>query len=105
MRDKTRGAIRIRNIVTGEDREVIRNATFAYCLFEARGLSLFCLEPSKTGDEALMVALDSLRIEKLGIVPERSSPTEPNPIESGLLEKKASSSLRGPGLRQTRPHA
>jgi WD40 repeat protein len=62
-------AVRVRNIATGEDREVYRSANFLQCNWEIRRPNLFCIERSGAGTQALSVALDSGHAETLGPFP------------------------------------
>jgi Tol biopolymer transport system component len=59
-------AIRLRNIATGEEREVYRSPNFLECIWEIRRPNLFCMERSVAGMQAISIALDSGHAETLG---------------------------------------
>jgi Tol biopolymer transport system component len=58
--------IRVRNIATGEEREVYRSPDFLQCIWEIQRPNLFCIERRAAGRQALLVALDSGHAETLG---------------------------------------
>jgi Tol biopolymer transport system component len=62
-------AVRVRNIATGNEREVYRSANFLQCIWEIRRPNLFCIERSGAGIQALSVAMDSGHAETLGPLP------------------------------------
>jgi Tol biopolymer transport system component len=59
-------AIRVRNLETGEDREVFRSSDFAQCLFARKEPKVFCAVTTLTQTEILAVELATGRTEKLG---------------------------------------
>ena len=81
-------AIRLRNIATGEEREVYRSPNFLQCIWEIRRPNLFCMERSVAGMQALSVALDSGHAETLGPIQPASGAIEQLAREKGIELQK-----------------
>jgi hypothetical protein len=64
------GVVRVRNLSTGEDREVYHSAGKIECVWAAREAKLFCIETQEKA-EILSIATDSRVIERLGSVDAR----------------------------------
>jgi Tol biopolymer transport system component len=65
--------VRVRNISSGEEREVYRSSRYTVCVWAAQRPDLFCApsdqQPAK---ELLSVSIDSGRVERLGALPATS---------------------------------
>jgi Tol biopolymer transport system component len=78
------GTFRVRDIAAGEDREVYRSASETRCMWETRGQNLVCSEVQGSTEEFSTVALDSLRVERLGTL---ALSRDPGALEQFLREK------------------
>jgi Tol biopolymer transport system component len=62
--------IRVRNIASGEEREVYRSSRYMVCTWAAQRPDLICVPSDRqTAKEVLSVSIDSGRVERLGVLP------------------------------------
>jgi serine/threonine protein kinase/Tol biopolymer transport system component len=62
--------VRVRNLATGDDREIYRSRGELYCAWAARQPRIFCSQTGNVNSEILAIAPDSGHVESLGHVRE-----------------------------------